>query len=99
MMTISYADGTETVPTNRRSSLCDLLLLPPSGVSWVRIGARVIRALARTIRLRYQFFVTGYVAMPEHVHLLVTEPESSPLATALQAFFYLVHAEVREKLR
>ena len=23
MMTISYADGTETVPTNRRSSLCD----------------------------------------------------------------------------
>jgi len=31
------------------------------------------------------FCVAGYVVMPEHVHLLVTEPESSPLATALQA--------------
>ncbi len=26
-------------------------------------------------RIRYEFFVTGYVAMPEHVHLLNSEPE------------------------
>ena len=36
-------------------------------------------------RLRYRFCVTGYVVMPEHVHLLLSEPESRPLATALQA--------------
>ena len=34
---------------------------------------------------RYGFCVTGYVVMPEHVHLLVSEPEDKPLATALQA--------------
>ena len=27
----------------------------------------------------------GYVVMPEHVHLLVSEPESARLATAIQA--------------
>ena len=36
-------------------------------------------------RRSYGFCVTGYVVMPEHVHLLVTEPECRPLATALQA--------------
>jgi putative transposase len=31
------------------------------------------------------FYVVGYVVMPEHVHLLVTEPKQTILATALQA--------------
>ncbi len=38
-----------------------------------------------TTRKRYHFDVLGYVVMPEHVHLLVSEPQSKPLATALQA--------------
>jgi len=33
----------------------------------------------------YRFYVTGYVVMPEHVHLLVSEPERATLARALQA--------------
>jgi putative transposase len=36
-------------------------------------------------RRRYGFFVIGYVVMPEHVHLLVGEPERDTLAGALQA--------------
>ena len=36
------------------------------------------------IRRSYHFSVKGYVVMPEHVHLLVTEPERSTLAAALQ---------------
>ncbi|HZD33023.1 MAG TPA: transposase [Candidatus Angelobacter sp.] len=36
-------------------------------------------------RRQYGFFVTGYVIMPEHVHLLVSEPERAMLARALQA--------------
>jgi len=36
-------------------------------------------------RRSYGFGVLGYVVMPEHVHLLVSEPETAPLATALQA--------------
>ena len=31
------------------------------------------------------FGVIGYVVMPEHVHLLLGEPDTAPLATALQA--------------
>ena len=36
-------------------------------------------------RLKYGFFVFGYVVMPEHVHLLVSEPERGTLATAIKA--------------
>jgi putative transposase len=41
-------------------------------------------SLDRT-RRAYEFRVAGYVVMPEHVHLLVTEPETRQLARALQA--------------
>ncbi|ABF42478.1 protein of unknown function DUF1568 [Candidatus Koribacter versatilis Ellin345] len=36
-------------------------------------------------RVRYGMPVAGYVVMPEHVHLLVWEPQRSNLATALQS--------------
>ena len=54
-----------------------------------KLGAKRARnvfeqSLERT-RQAYRFCVAGYVVMPEHVHLLVTEPESFPLATAVQA--------------
>jgi putative transposase len=42
------------------------------------------QSLERT-RRRYQLRVIGYVVMPEHVHLLLSEPEDGTLATALQA--------------
>src|ERR1700753_215267 len=38
-----------------------------------------------TVRERYRFLVYGYVVMPEHVQLLVSEPEESVLSVALQA--------------
>jgi putative transposase len=36
-------------------------------------------------RRRYRFDVIGYVVMPEHVHLLLSEPGKDLLAAALQA--------------
>ncbi len=33
---------------------------------------------------RYKFEIPGYVIMPDHVHLLLTEPELKPLSTAIQ---------------
>lgn len=42
------------------------------------------RAL-ESMRRRYVFVVTGYVVMPEHVHLLVSEPRDGLLARAVQA--------------
>ena len=37
------------------------------------------------VRARYEFAVVGYVVMPEHVHLLVSEPEKGLLSVGLQA--------------
>ena len=50
-----------------------------------------------TIRLRYGFFVIGYVVMPEHVHLLVTEPLDGTLARALQALKLSVAVQSRQR--
>ena len=36
-------------------------------------------------RRQYDFYIIGYVVMPEHVHLLISEPERGPLAGAVQA--------------
>jgi putative transposase len=36
-------------------------------------------------REKYRFHVLGYVVMPEHVHLLVTEPEDTLLSIAVQS--------------
>jgi putative transposase len=38
------------------------------------------------VRRSYSFLVCGYVIMPEHVHLLVSEPECGTLRAALQLF-------------
>ena len=35
--------------------------------------------------LRYRFDVVGYVVMPEHVHLLISEPTRKTLADALKS--------------
>jgi putative transposase len=43
-----------------------------------------VRAL-ETIRRRYVFFLFGYVVMPEHMHLLVSEPRRGTLDRAIQA--------------
>jgi putative transposase len=37
------------------------------------------------VRQRYRFVIAGYVLMPEHVHLLVSEPHAAPLSIAIQA--------------
>ncbi len=37
------------------------------------------------VRRRYHFVVVGYVVMPEHVHLLVSESERGDLSTVMQA--------------
>ncbi len=43
----------------------------------------VFENVLERFRQRYRFYVAGYVVMPEHVHLLITEPELGTLAAAL----------------
>ncbi|MGA2979242.1 MAG: transposase [Terriglobales bacterium] len=37
------------------------------------------------MRIRYQFVVAGYVIMPEHIHLLISEPQEKNPSTVMQA--------------
>ena len=37
------------------------------------------------VRRRYQFVVAGYVIMPEHIHLLISEPQKKNPSTVMQA--------------
>ena len=48
-------------------------------------------------RLRYQMRIYGYVLMPEHIHLLVSEPERGTLARALQSLKSASARVVRHK--
>ena len=41
-------------------------------------------AILEQTRQRYRFVVVGYVVMPEHIHLLITEPEIGTPSTVMQ---------------
>jgi putative transposase len=49
------------------------------------------------MRRRYNFAVAGYVVMPEHVHLLLSEPRKGSLARAVQALKLSVSARSAER--
>ena len=51
------------------------------------------------IRTHYELLVAGYVVMPEHVHLLVSEPGRCDLSTALKALKQGVSRRVLRRLR
>jgi len=49
-----------------------------------RSGYRVFEEALEWVRRRHGFIVTGYVVMPEHAHLLASEPGAVQLSVALQ---------------
>ena len=49
------------------------------------------------MRIRYGFSIFGYVVMPEHVHLLVTEPKRAVLSKVIQAHKLSVSVQSREQ--
>ena len=53
------------------------------------------------VRLRYSFVVVGYVVMPEHVHLLISEPDRGTQSTVMQVlkqrFARRVFGELRRR--
>jgi putative transposase len=52
-------------------------------LSTARCRDRFLSILEQT-RQRYRFVVVGYVVMPEHIHLLLTEPEVGTPSTVMQ---------------
>ena len=51
------------------------------------------------VRAKYDFGIAGYVAMPEHFHLLITEPKYRTLALAMQVLKQRVSVACRTKKR
>jgi len=57
-----------------------------------------VRELAR-VRAKYEFLLVGYVVMPEHVHLLISEPKKGTPSTVLQMLKQRVLQKSRRKRR
>lgn len=51
------------------------------------------------VRARYRFALLGYVIMPEHVHLLISESGSVPPARIIQVFKQRLSRRMRGKKR
>jgi REP element-mobilizing transposase RayT len=49
------------------------------------------------VRRWYGCFVTGYVVMPEHVHLLISEPERGKLSLVVQMLKQITSRKLRSK--
>ena len=59
-----------------------------------RARTRFVKELAR-VRKEYAFLLVGYVVMPNHVHLLISEPKKGTPSTVLQ----MVKQRVSHKMR
>ncbi|HWF67738.1 MAG TPA: transposase [Acidobacteriaceae bacterium] len=57
----------------------------------------VFQRSLEAMRVRYDFYVMGYVVMPEHVHLLIGEPKNATLSTAVQALKLSVAVQRQER--
>jgi len=55
--------------------------------------------ILREVRAKYGFSLVVYVIMPEHVHLLISEPPSVPPAKVIQVFKQRVSRRTRGKKR
>src|ERR1700735_1886021 len=51
------------------------------------------------VRERYRFSLVGYVVMPEHIHLLISEPKVGNTSTGMQALKQRVARSLRRKSR
>ncbi len=51
------------------------------------------------VRDRYGFSLVGYIAMPEHVHLLISEPSIGTPSTVIQVLKQRVSRSLRHKKR
>jgi len=48
-------------------------------------SCRIFESALERVRRSYRLYVYGYVVMPEHVHLLLSEPQRDTLADALKS--------------
>jgi REP-associated tyrosine transposase len=64
----------------------------------IRARNAFVRILGET-RDRYGFSLVGYVVMPEHIHLLISEPAKGTPSTVIQVLKQRVSRRLRRKKR
>src|SRR5882672_10176599 len=67
-------------------------------LSSARRRDRFLRVLEQ-VRQRYRFVVVGYVVMPEHFHLLMSEPDRGTPSTVMQVLKQRFGQQVLKELR
>jgi len=67
--------------------------LPLLGTAPAR--TRFVKELAR-VRREYHFLLVGYVVMPNHVHLLMSDPKKGTPSTVLQMLKQRVSRKMRK---
>ena len=80
-----HALGTDTFSAEWSKSFRYLLLLPSPLLLISDENRRIFESALERVRRSYRLYVYGYVVMPEHVHLLVSEPQQGTLAEALKS--------------
>jgi REP element-mobilizing transposase RayT len=69
--------------------------------AWLGVPSRrtLFLQILEEVRRAYDFVVAGYVVMPEHIHLLVSEPEKGSLSLVMQVLKQRVARRVLRELR
>ncbi len=55
----------------------------------------IFKRTLEEIRARYSFEIHAYVVMPEHVHLLLSEPDHALLATAINVLKFKTSKQLK----
>jgi putative transposase len=82
-----------------RSAFHHVQLLPETSPARHSEEARRFLKILDEVRERYQFSLVGYVVMPEHIHLLISEPRLGNPSTVMQALKQRVARSLRGKGR
>ena len=84
-LSYSHAVGTQALPRIPPTSVADVQLLSTRPHFAGPTSRVTFESSLERVRQDYRLLVYGYVVMPEHVHLLVSEPERDTLARAMQS--------------
>ena len=60
------------------------------------VARDIVAVTLERVRRWYGFYLTGFVVMPEHVHLLLSEPERGNLAVVLQMLKQIVSCKLND---
>jgi len=74
-----------TFPFPGKLPACPDACIATTGAERPRLGTatrqNLFLEILEQVRLRYGFIVVGYVVMPEHIHLLISEPNRGTPST------------------